>query len=222
MNRVNETNPFLQQLQQTGKTVKGDETTQDAFLKLMTAQLQHQDPMEPMQSGQFLSQIAQFTTASGIHELKNTFEKLQANFSSSQALQASTLVGKQVLLPTHTAHLEGDRGVDGKIRLQQSTTDLQIKIYDAKGQLIRSIPKGMQAAGDLELRWDGTNGAGQKMPDGVYEIRAQARIDDKVEEQQVSMYTKVQSISLSGGMQGIILNLEDIGVRNMSDVLEIR
>ena len=74
----------------------GDELGQADFLQLMTAQLEAQDPLKPQESGEFLTQLAQFGTVNGIQELQKSFTGLSNSLLSLQALQASTLVGRTV------------------------------------------------------------------------------------------------------------------------------
>ena len=72
---------------------------QEDFIKLMTTQMNHQDPMKPMENGDFLSDMAQFSTVAGLKEIKDSFNNLATSLQSSQALQASSMVGRTVLIP---------------------------------------------------------------------------------------------------------------------------
>ena len=81
-----------------GENKANDELGQAEFLELMTAQLKYQDPLKPMENGDFLGQMAQFGTVSGINDLNATINTMSASFQSNQALQASTLVGRRVLV----------------------------------------------------------------------------------------------------------------------------
>ena len=78
-------------------TEKKDDLGLDTFLELMTTQLKNQDPMKPMENGQFLGQIAQFASVTGLQQLNDSFSDLTSSLSSSQALQAGNLVGKTVM-----------------------------------------------------------------------------------------------------------------------------
>ena len=82
------------------------ELGQAEFFDLMVTQLKNQDPFKPMESGEFLGQIAQFSTVDGIGGLQRSFESLAGSLQSSQALQASTMVGRSVALPGDTLRLE--------------------------------------------------------------------------------------------------------------------
>src|SRR5690625_1502858 len=81
------------------------EIGQEDFLKLMVTQLQNQDPFSPMENGEFLAQIAQFTTATGIQELQQSFERFSSNIKTEQALQAASLVGRNVVVESDVGQL---------------------------------------------------------------------------------------------------------------------
>ena len=100
MNDIDTSKVFNQLgLTQTPETKKAnDELGQAEFLELMTSQLKFQDPLKPMENGDFLAQMAQFGTVSGINDLNANFNSMAASFQSNQALQASTLVGRKVLV----------------------------------------------------------------------------------------------------------------------------
>jgi len=104
---------------------------QEAFLELMLTQIKNQDPLSPMESGDFLSQIAQFGTVNGITELNKSFAALTSSLQSSQALQASTLVGNTVLVPGDTSELVSGGQISGAIDLNSSTSNLVLNIFDA-------------------------------------------------------------------------------------------
>ena len=83
-----------------------DDLDQSEFLKLMLTQIKYQDPLKPMEGGEFLSQLAQFGTVSGIAALQSSFDVFASSLQSNQALQASTMVGRTVLVPGNVAALE--------------------------------------------------------------------------------------------------------------------
>jgi len=99
---------------------------QEEFLELMIAQLQNQDPFEPMENGNFLAQMAQFGTVSGIQELQQSFESLSSSLVSNQALQAAALVGRQVLAPAGVAILEEGGGLQGAVELPAASPAVSV------------------------------------------------------------------------------------------------
>ena len=128
---------------------------QDDFLKLMTTQIQNQDPLKPMENTEFFSQIAQFSTVSGIEKLQGSFSDLATQLTSSQALDASSLIGRNVLVPSSVGVLDAD-GLAGAIDVPGSGT-AQIQIRDGNGVLVRTLDLGSQPAGQLAFEWNGTD-----------------------------------------------------------------
>ena len=193
---------------------------QNAFLELMLTQLRHQDPLNPMESGQFLSQIAQFGTVNGITELNGSFATLSNSLQSNQALQASTMVGSTVLVPSKVAELEAGGQVSGKIFLESSSGNLALNISDASGQTVKQINLGTHEAGLVEFNWDGLNNNGEPLPAGTYKIEASSVVNGEAVAQTVLVKAKVDSVSLIAGSEPL-LNLNGLGAYSMNDVLEI-
>lgn len=194
---------------------------QDAFLELMLTQIQHQDPLNPMESGDFLSQMAQFGTVNGITELNGSFATLAGSLQSSQALQASTLVGNTVLVPGNKTILVAGTEVSGAIDLNASTSNLVININDASGQSVRQVDFGTQPSGLTKFSWDGLDNNGNPLPSGRYTIEAAAIVNGDVVAQSVLVNAKVESVTLSKTGGEPVLNLNGLGTVSINEVREI-
>ncbi len=182
--------------------------SQAQFLKLMTTQMTHQDPSKPMDNGEFLTQMAQFGTVSGIQDLQKSFSDFAASISSGQALQASGLVGQSVLVPTTQGYLETGGELSGKVTLTGSTNNLEVKISDAKtGVVIRNLNLGQQASGSIPFSWDGLKEDGTLADPATYKIEASASIDGNNTVLETLVKSKVASVNLGGSSGGIKVNL---------------
>jgi flagellar basal-body rod modification protein FlgD len=197
-----------------------NELGQDAFMRLMLAQMQNQDPLSPMENGQFIAQLAQFQSVSGINDLSNSFSDFVTSMQSNQALQASALVGRQVLVDSNTAALGNSGSVTGAAVLPASTTNMSVYIYDSSGQLVRTINMGEQSAGEIEFNWDGKADDGSRLPAGQYDFKAEAAYDGENYELATAIYSTVESVVLGGG-NGITLNVTGQGEVPMSVVSKI-
>lgn len=193
---------------------------QDDFLNLMLTQLQNQDPTNPMDSSNFMSQIAQFSTVNGITDLNSSFASLSSSLQSNQALQASTMVGSTVLVPGNKSELVAGGQVNGKVFLDGSTTNLVLNVSNAAGQTVKQIDLGTHESGLVPFTWDGLDNTGQPLPAGTYTIAANALVDNKAVAQTVLLNAKVNSVSLVSGGEPL-LNLNGLGTYSMNDVLEI-
>lgn len=213
----------LQDLGITGPQpqVKKNELGQDAFLKLMLTQLQNQDPFKPMDDGQFLTQIAQFGTATGIGELKDSFGQVAGALYSNQALQASALVGRSVLVSGNTAKLAENGEIQGAIDVPANTDRVTITIHDAIGQPVKQLELGAQGKGLVDFTWDGRDQDGNRMPAGTYQISAGARVDGDMVAADSLVHAPVESVTLLSGGQGLTLSLGGVGDRDLTEIRKI-
>jgi flagellar basal-body rod modification protein FlgD len=193
---------------------------QEQFLELMTAQLQNQDPFKPMESGDFLSQIAQFSTVEGIGDLNDSFSGLSQSLVSNQALQATNLVGRQVLAPTGVAALSQGGNIRGNVELPAASGEVVVNVYDQAGQVVRRLELGSQAAGPVAFQWDGLKNDGQFASPGSYFISAEASIDGQFESVETLLASEVRSVTLSNS-GGLLLDLDGIGSLDFSEVRQI-
>jgi len=196
------------------------ELGQEQFLELMTTQLQNQDPFKPMESGDFLSQIAQFSTVEGIGDLNDAFSGLSQSLVSNQALQATNLVGREVLAPTGVAALSQGGSIRGNVELPAASGEVVVNVYDQAGQVVRRLELGSQAAGPVTFQWDGLKNDGQFASPGNYFISAEASIDGQFEAVETLLASEVRSVTLSNS-GGLLLDLDGIGSLDFSEVRQI-
>ena len=196
--------------------------TQEDFFALLTEQLANQDPTKPVDNDQMVAQMTSFTMADGIEQLNAKFSDFATSMTSNQALQASSLIGQQVLLQGDIGHISAaGQGISGVIISEQSAQDLELTIQNEIGEVIRTINVGTQAAGNIEFNWDGTDANGNPMPPGNYVVRAQGKVAGESEILPTAINRHVDSVSLAASSQGIILNLDgDVSV-NLDDVIQI-
>jgi flagellar basal-body rod modification protein FlgD len=203
------------------QAVKEQKLGQEDFIKLMTTQMNHQDPMKPMENGDFLSDMAQFSTVSGLKEIKDAFNSLATSLQSSQALQASSMVGRKVLVPGSMSTFSEGTPMKGAVELDTNVSDLKVGILNDKGALVKEINLGNKAAGVAHFSWDGMLSADKKAMSGNYSIRAIGNIDGKSESLKTLISDTVQSVSLGTGGQSVSLTLANAGSAGLADVKEI-
>ena len=203
------------------QAVKEQKLGQEDFIKLMTTQMNHQDPMKPMENGDFLSDMAQFSTVSGLKEIKDAFNSLATSLQSSQALQASSMVGRTVLVPGSMSTFSEGTPMKGAVVLDTNVSDLKVGILNDKGALVKEINLGNKAAGVAHFSWDGMLSADKKAMSGNYSIRAIGMVDGKSESLNTLISDTVQSVSLGTGGQSVSLTLANAGSAGLADVKEI-
>ena len=199
----------------------GGQLGQQDFLKLMTTQLNNQDPTNPMDNGQFLAQIAQFASVSGIQDMQSSIKQLTDSLISNQSMQAASLVGHQVVATGSNAVLGSGGALSGAVDVTQSTSDLVVGIYDASGQLMKNMDLGAQGKGLLPISWDGVTDNGVNAPPGLYQIKAVANIGGSAQAMSTYVASTVDSVMIDPTTQQIMLNTSGGETIKMSDVKQI-
>jgi len=126
--------------------------TQTQFLKLLTVQLQNQDPLSPMDNAQLTSQIAQINTVSGIATLNTSVQGLSSQFLQMQTLQGAALVGKNVIVPGSGIDIAAGVG-QGGFSLTSAADAVKVDIVNGAGKVIDSFNLGAQSAGVHSFDW---------------------------------------------------------------------
>ena len=196
------------------------ELGQEDFLALMITQLENQDPFKPLESGDFLGQLAQFGTVEGLTSLNSSFESLAESLVSNQALQAATLVGRSVLVNTDVGFLEEGRWLTGAVELAQPATAVRLQISDSAGALIQQIDLGAQNAGPVTFQWGGNTESGIPAAPGAYRVTAQVFVGgQQVESVPIFMNALVDSVAF--GARGLNVNLRGLGEVPFSSIRHI-
>ncbi|WP_394252504.1 flagellar hook assembly protein FlgD [Vibrio profundi] len=219
---------YVDQLKSLQDNKKPDETTgkqdlnQEDFLSLLTKQLAQQDPFKPVSNDQMIAQMASFATVDGIGKMNTQFESLNSSMTSNQALQASSLVGRDVLVPGAAGVKQADAGMAAMVKLPQAMDNLMVRVENEVGQLVRTFEVGAQPAGDTRVEWDGNDENGNPLPAGKYNVKAAGLLDGETAEFPVSTYANVNSVLLGKGDGNVLLNLAGFSspVR-LAEVLEV-
>jgi flagellar basal-body rod modification protein FlgD len=192
------------------------------FLTLMLAQLKNQDPTSPVDSNQFLNQLASLSTVQGITQLNTSFGSLSSSLVSSQALQASSLLGHQALVSSKTANLTANGSVSGAVDVPQTTSQAVVNISDSSGALVRQINLGAQSTGLANFSWDGKLQDGSQAAAGKYTLSAQfAGAKSGATAATTYVNGVVQSVTMGAGQTGLTLNVSGLGSVPFSGVKQI-
>jgi flagellar basal-body rod modification protein FlgD len=191
------------------------------FLKLMLAQLKNQDPSSPVDSNQFLNQLAALSQVQGITQLNSSFATLSSSLVSNQAVQASTLLGHKVLVSSATGALSANGTLTGAVTVPQTTSDAVLTIKDSSGALVRQIDLGAQTTGLANFSWDGKQSDGTQAPAGTYSLSAQIAAAGGATAATTSVNGIVQSVTMGAGTTGLTLNVTGLGSVPYSSVQQI-
>ena len=192
------------------------------FLTLMLAQLKNQDPTSPVDSNTFLNQLAQLSEVQGITSLNTSFGSLSSSLTSSQALQASSLLGHQALVSSGTAALKANGTVSGAVNVPQTSSQVLLTISDSSGALVRQINLGARSSGLASFTWDGKQGDGSQAPAGTYKLSAQYAGATQGSTAATTLVNgTVESVSMGAGSTGLTLNVDGLGSVPFSSVQQI-
>ena len=209
--------------QSEAQKASSDTLGQSDFLKLMTTQLQNQDPFAPMDNGDFIAQMAQFSTVTGIQEMNNSIGKLVEEFDQARISTASNLLGHSVLVPGNFGRPNEDGELHGVLDLPEQTLFTKLTYFDAEtNEELHSEDLGSLSAGLVGFSWANIP---QEILDKNKRIKIEALIDtgNGPEQLSPSIYSRVISASVgTGETKQVLLNVEDYGDIDVSSAVNFR
>ncbi|MDA7551987.1 flagellar biosynthesis protein FlgJ [Rhodobacteraceae bacterium Araon29] len=199
-----------------------DTLGQEEFLTLMTAQLQNQDPMEPMDNGDFIAQMAQFSTVTGITDMANSMKAMADELKQFRVASISNIMGNSVLVPGDVTVADRNGELHGVFELDKTAIDTRVNFVDAQsGELLKAKTMGPQASGLIGFEWRDLPAAYR---DGGKEIRVEVMVNhgEGLENLQPSLFSKVVGAALNKDTGSTSLELENEQTVDASSVLRFR
>ena len=200
----------------------------DKFMTLLVTQLKNQDPLNPLDNAQITSQLAQLSTVTGVNKLNDTLESLKDSYRSSEALSATNLIGRGVLVEGSGMSVFEGKGLMG-IELESPADNVKVVITDSSGKEIHTIDLGPQQAGVMPVGWDGItadpqlDADGKPIPvaDGNYRFSVVAtRGGNKLTDARPLQFDSVVSVT-TNAKDGVKLNIPSKGMITMNDIKQV-
>jgi flagellar basal-body rod modification protein FlgD len=189
----------------------------DTFLKLLTTQLQNQDPLSPMDSNQFTQQLVEF---SGVEQQINTNDNLQSLIALSMSQQASAAVnyiGHSVVMTNGTGALQNG-AVDWTYNLNAPAAGTTLTVTDSTGKVVYT-GSGSTAQGNNDFAWNGQDSNGNQLPDGQYTLSvAAAAGDGSAITSTIASKAIVTAVDMSGTTPQLVLGAMEIPLSQVSMV----
>src|SRR5690554_319700 len=202
------------------KETPGNELGRDAFLRLLIAQLENQDPTNPQENGEFVAQLAQFSQLEESQKMSIAFESFSSTFQSTQHLQATSLVGRAVHVESSYTQLGESEAISVMAQFDDAVQAASLHVYDQTGTLVDSFELGPQEEGRREFIWTGYDGQDERFPPGVYHFEVTASQGGESGTVPLYLSATVNSVTIENNGK-MTLNLAAIGPRSMADVVQI-
>ncbi|MBU0518139.1 hypothetical protein KKA00_02610 [bacterium] len=195
------------------------------FLEILMIQLQYQDPMSPMDSQQFASQLAQFSQLEQITQMNQNLEaSIQTNLLLAQSVNntmAADMIGKGVLAYGNDINLEAGEETTINYKLAGSAQEVTIEIKNESGATVRTIEVGAQGSGDQETVWDGKDDDGDDLPAGAYSYSISAQTSGGTAVQTTTYTTGViNGVSYEQGMAEFIIGAVQIAMGDIYQIID--
>lgn len=168
--------PSADQVPTTSNGLSAAQTnlTEDNFFQLLTAQLENQDPLNPMSSSDFAAELAQFSTASGVQNMQTSLTNLGTQLTTAGGVQAANLVGQNVAIAGNALVLGATGTTNGAFNLPSAASDVVVTVADASGKSVDTINLGAMGAGTQSFTWTGQDSSGTAMTPGTYQFTVSA------------------------------------------------
>ena len=164
------------------------------FLTLFTAQLQNQNPLEPVKNEAFVAQLAQFSQLEALTNMQTSLDTFVSAMSGERMLNSASLIGKKVAVSDSLTQLSQGGNINASIDLPEGAAGIQINVHDARGNLVQELIAGPQMPGTTPVQWDGKDAMGNPAPAGLYRLTAQAVINGNTSKVAVNALSTVKSI----------------------------
>ena len=194
-----------------------DSLGQAEFLQLMTTQLQNQDPFAPMENGDFIAQMAQFSTVTGITEMGSSLKGIADQLGEFRIATAANLLGSSVMLPGSTARADENGEIHGMLDLPSASGITNLAFKDADGTLLHTIELGTQPAGLVGFSWMDVPSDIVASGDAI-RIEAYADMGNGMESLTPNVFAEVLAASTGDEVTGVVLDVRDYGEIRAADI----
>ena len=206
---------------QASKEGKKTSLGQEDFLKLMTTQLQNQDPFAPMDNGDFIAQMAQFSTVTGITEINNNLTNLGSKLEPNRVATAAQFLGHSVLVPGQIASPDDNGEIHGVVDLPAYSSDVGLTFSNSNGEIVHSMNLGSQDKGLIGFSWT-------DIPDEIKKNKTKLSIQaysgnaEGTDGISTAVYNKVIAASAPKNSEDVILETKDYGEISASEAIKLK
>ena len=204
-------------------TSRGNKDTlgQSDFLKLMTTQLQNQDPFAPMENAEFIAQMAQFSTVTGITDMGTELKGIAEQLGEFKIATAANLLGNSVMIPGTYARPDDNGEIHGMLDLPSASGVTNLTFSNAAGDVLHQMQLGAQPSGLVGFAWSDVP---QSVLDSGEAVRIEAFADmgTGMESLTPSIFAEILAASTGDAVSGVVLDVRDYGAVRAADVTKFR
>jgi len=168
---------------------------QKDFLTLFTTQLKCQDPLDPVKNEAFVAQLAQFSQLEATTGMSDTLKTYVDSMAGERMMSSTNMIGKTVAVPDAPAVIQGNKPVQGFVSLPTGAEGVKLQVTNDKGQVVANQVIGAQQIGDMPWVWDGSDDAGNHVPDGNYFFKATVISQGKTTTPSVNVLSTVTGVN---------------------------
>ncbi|MFH2093655.1 MAG: FlgD immunoglobulin-like domain containing protein [Pseudomonadota bacterium] len=201
------------------KTQKDDALGRDTFLTLLVAQLQNQDPLNPMDGTDFSSQLAQFSQLEQLINMNDSMSMLASSFSQKSEGDALSYIGKQITGNVDVMNVDQGTVTGGFYNLSEPS-DVMVTITDADGKTIKTLYDGQQGVGSHIIAWDGTDSAGNAVDDGKYHYTVMGNSGHGFSKIPSSVTGTVEGVAYNDGQPYLVVQGVLVDPKSLTSVID--
>jgi flagellar basal-body rod modification protein FlgD len=204
----------------TAPPPKKETISQSQFLELFVAQLQHQDPLSPMEPNELTAQLAQFSSLEQLTAINTHLDQLTGSTKQTTTAALLGLIGKQVRFDGSQLKVTGGETSEVRYTLTERADKVAATIRGADGSVVRTVDLGSQAAGTHAFRFDGKDQNGRTLPDGSYgiEMAAQAPGAQVALPLDLVVDATVDGVDLAGDPPALLVGGERVPLEKVREV----
>ena len=196
-----------------------DQLGQEDFLKLMTTQLQNQDPFAPVDNADFIAQMAQFSTVTGITSMDETMKSVSEQLTEMRIASTTQMMGHSVLVPGKYARPDKEGVVSGLVDLPDTAANLNIIFESSDGEVLHQDSLGLQKAGLVGFEW-------RDLPDEIKlsnkPITIRAFTGNRGDTGELATQVFANVAGTSKNENGVMLEVEDYGSIDPTQVVRFK
>jgi flagellar basal-body rod modification protein FlgD len=198
-----------------------EEMGKQEFLTLFTAQLQNQNPLEPVKNEAFVAQLAQFSQLEALTNMQTSLDTFVTAMSGERMLGSAALIGKKVAVTDTPTQLTSGATMDATLDLPMGASGVQISVQDKQGRVVKNLVEGPQLPGTMTFQWNGKDAAENPMPTGLYSLSATAVVNGQNVKVPVSTLSTVRAISTNPADGSVSVEVDGGKTMLLTDVKRV-